>query len=182
MLLLLCLTGCHVHQLSSQYAPLEQIREQPISFSDNIVTIRKTIWVANLADYLRRNKPGTPDYISDMIHERVHSIREQRMGTLLFICRYAVDRTFMWREEQIAVYFALMYLKRNRCRIDVDFIARGMSDYCTLFLQPMVSYNDAKHWIRAVLQGRWQPPIPKEDYALYALYKGLSATAVDRQK
>jgi hypothetical protein len=158
--LALCATGCgKAMDLEPELEPLERIRESKVVAAGlgdaGVRTIGETAYVANLSKFLERNPE--PLFTGTMLHERVHTIRQKREGIGKWLVKYGSDPDFMWAEEREGWYVFIQHLRVNGRQINVDQAAQVLSGYRTALGKRMVSFEDAKAWLQAVLNGSWTP-------------------------
>lgn len=158
------LSGCaRTHQLDERWRPLLEVVERPdlpLLSPTATSTIGRRIYVVNLDEWLQRFPPGSVQYDALLLHEQEHARRELRMGVDRFLARYFHDPAFQWQEEQRGWYLQIRHLVRNGQSVDARVAATILSQYRN-FQGPMVSFDDALAWVRAVLAGQWTPP-PEE--------------------
>ena len=158
LLSVLVASGCssQVHIVDEQYRPLEKVAETAIPRGSWLTTVGKTCYVNDLDEWLERNPPGSISYHGTLIHEREHTVRQLAYGLSAWIGRYLSDRAFMWAEEAIAWYIELRYYIQRGMRIDVEGVARSLSNYKNA-TGSMINYDDALRWVQDVVAGRWKP-------------------------
>ena len=145
--------------LPEKWRPLEQVRERPemLAPKTRSTTIGKTLYVADLHEWLEKYPPLSWRWKAALRHEQEHSRRQLKKGVLGWIAKYAYDRAFMWLEEQIGWYWEIKLLRQGGHQINVPALAATLHDYKNLTGR-MVSAADAVAWINLVLAGKWQPP------------------------
>jgi hypothetical protein len=151
-----------VYEVEAEWSPLKWIRQRPdmvskFGASESVIaTVARSAYVANLQEWLNDHPPGSATYRGKMAHEQVHSSRQGVLGAFLWIARYSYDLKFMWREEAAGWYAEIQELRRLGQVINVIGMALTISKYRNL-VGRMISFDDAKKWIEAVLRGEWEP-------------------------
>jgi hypothetical protein len=166
--LLFLLAGCTSHPIPELYRPLEELSERPWWLGGSaITTIHTTVWVRDIDDYFKRKPEGGSRYVSDMIHERIHSLR---MGNIFstgwFLLRYIFSTDFMWEEESIGWYFQITYLKSKGVTLSPAYTASFLLTYSNL-TGSMLTPEGALQWAKDVYSGKWKPDITEEEWKLY---------------
>lgn len=147
------------HPLEGRWRPLVKVVERPSlpGLSERATTtVGDTVYVADLERWLAEHPPGDPRYDAVLLHEQVHARRQGEQGLEGWLDRYLNDRAFMWSEEQLGWYEQIQELKRRGLGIDAAALARNLAGYGNL-AGPMVSEQEARAWVDAVLAGQWRP-------------------------
>lgn len=160
ILLALCATGCKKGMdLPPEFAPLEQLKVSKVVAAglgdSGIRTIGETAYVADLDKFLAKNPE--PLFTGTMLHERVHTIRQAKMGLTKWLGKYVTDPDFMWEEEAEGWFVFIQYLRSKGQGINIDQTAKVLSGYKTILGKRMVSFADAKAWVQSVMNGTWTP-------------------------
>lgn len=169
ILVLITLSGCMmgdkkedgtpaVRRVEAEYTPLKWIRERPdvLLSSTAITTVGENAYVVDLGEWLERHPPGSPTYVAKLAHEQVHSIRQHKKGTFLWVSKYLWDTDFMWEEEQRGWYVEITQLRKRGKRVSPEGVAAALKGYKNISGR-MVSYEEALKWVKDVLAGRWTP-------------------------
>jgi len=176
---MLPITGCASHPIPEIFLPLETISEKPFNLGEEaIVTIHNDVWVGDVEEYLKLKPEGSPLYVGDMIHERVHSIRMGNIfSTAWWLFNYVFDEEFMREEECIGWYFELVYLRSRGIIKPLPYTANFLLTYENLGGKMFDTKEEALQWVVDVFSGKWKPDISEEEWALYYtdLLKALEA-------
>jgi len=166
ILFAICATGCvgKSVDLAPEFAPLEHLRESKViaaGMNDSGVrTIGETAYVLDIGKFMARNPE--PVFTGMMRHERVHTIRQKKAGITKWLVKYGTDPDFMREEEYLGWYEHITYLRSKGVGINVDQVAKILSGYKTILGKRMVSFDKARAWAVAVLNGTWKPPTLSE--------------------
>ena len=165
--LILLFAGCNTHPIPDTFLPLEELVERPWSGS-YVTTIHTAMWVENIEHYLETKPEGSPLYVGNMIHERIHSLRMGNwFGTISFVFQYVLSTEFMWEEESICWYYELMYLNSQNIIKPYAYTAAFLTTGYANITGSMISPVDALRWVHDVFNGKWKPDISEEEEDLY---------------
>lgn len=145
--------------LEEEWRPLERIRERPdmLAPETRATTIGRTLYVADIKDWISEHPVGSPEWKAVLRHEQEHARRQLKTGVLKWIAKYIWDRKFMWEEEKQGWYHQLRVLRQYGQRIIPEAVAANLESYKNLTGR-MISYADALAWVKEVLANRWKPP------------------------
>ena len=155
VMIVLYISGCTAElKLDGRWLPLEAVKENPAQPSGVVTTIAPYNWVKRFPESSHHRE-------ALLRHERVHAFRQLRMGRANFIAKYAINKKFRWREEQLAMYVGLTYLKNKGYTINIDNISKFVSGPS---YRGMISYSEARQWLLDMLSGKWNPDgkLPEE--------------------
>lgn len=149
-ILVILLAGCsaNTYQLAPEWAPLQQIVERDLPFvSDTaITTMGHNVYTVDLGSWLVRNPPGSPQFMSKMAHEQVHSIRQLDYGLYSWLFNYLTDDDFKWEEEKAGWEQEIRIARKYGIGRTDEQYAKILSE----MYQEMVSYDDALIWVRTI--------------------------------
>lgn len=158
--LIILLIGCNSQLLPDKWKPLEEIVELPFLPDDvGALTIGATMYVKSLEDWNNYSELGKNGHL---IHERIHSIRQQREGTFFWILKYLFNKDFMTYEEQLAWYVELKYLLDNKCNIDSYY--ERLVIYENFEGKMFKNKKEMIQWIEDVKIGSWKPEETTTNY------------------
>lgn len=158
LLLVFLAVGCTSQNLGGEWRPLERITASKIlsPSKTGARTIGSTVYVYDLKTWLAQHPE--PLLTAVLKHEQVHAHRQLNYpdGETRWIQRYLTDPAFAWEEEQVGWYEQITYARAHGVVFIPEGLAKALSDYRTL-AGPMVSYDEALAWVRAVISGHWHP-------------------------
>lgn len=162
-------TAVKTHDLGPEWSPIRQIRVRGISSgptgavlglaiaSDSTVTtIAPYVYVKDVATFLRRNPPGSPQFRALLSHEREHAKRQLARGLYSWLWNYLYDKEFALDEEKHGWYHELMFYRKAGLPIARDVVAATLANYVNLTGR-ITTFDDARRWVDDVLAGKWTP-------------------------
>lgn len=150
--------GYETYEVEPEFTPLKRISERPdlVLSSTAITTVGETAYVVDLDEWLGKHRPGSATYVAKLAHEQVHSIRQNKKGTFLWVSKYLWDTKFMWEEEQQGWFVEITQLRKRGKFVKAEAVAALLAGYKNL-RGKMVDYEEALKWVKDVLAGRWTP-------------------------
>jgi len=164
--ILLCLVLCsctNKYQLPDKWKPLETVIDRPGYGEDDwwTTTLGSSVFVADLDAWLDFKKPGGSEFEATMRHERVHAIRQEKIGLVKYVWKYLTDQKFRWHEEQLGWYVGL----RTKDEYGVKWDIKSVVDSLRNYWPSLGSRPDIQAWVTAVKNKKWRPEpgeLPKE--------------------
>lgn len=144
--------------LDAKHFPLKHLAENPIltlTFEPTeAMTIGDTVYVHDLEEFLSE----IPEFrlTALLLHEQVHSIRQQAYGVFPWILKYLVDKNFALHEEKLGWAAHLLWLRDHGHDINRDVAAYSLSNYMVL-TGYLISEEDARIWVDQVLDQGLRP-------------------------
>lgn len=150
------LVGCTPPKLKLEYKyrPLKYVVQNRFQPKEVVTTVDHFLFVKNLEAWKKSFPAGSIWREALLRHERVHTFRQRKYGLQKWLAKYATDKKFRWREERIANYVGLTYLKSKGAFFDIEKHAKFLSGSAYF---NMVSYDEAKKFLLEVQAGTWKP-------------------------
>lgn len=154
--------------LPEKWHPLRYVSEQPLQSKSVITALGNTMYVPNLVEW-----QNTAEILknADLMHERVHIYRENKIGAIVFIVKYNLSKKFRLYEEKLAYYAGIRYKIKKGCSINIPEEASRIAS--SEVYGKIISYEDAKKWVKSVVNGSWvpkkgelPPPVPEPNELL----------------
>lgn len=161
LILILLFSGCQFIELDSKWKPLKYVKQNPYQPVDIYTTLGNSIYVRNLEDWQKKYPEGSQNRNWLLLHERVHSYRQAKMGLTSFTAKYAYNKEFRWNEERLAEYASLKYLMRIGALKPGEQTEKYLDSRAKFFsgeaYKKMVSYQTARQWFDSVVHKGWEP-------------------------
>lgn len=93
---------------------------------------------------------------ADLVHERVHAIRQDEVGIFMYMLHYKTNPKFRLQEEKLAYYIGMRHYMRHGHPVDTAYYANALSSDT---YEGMISYDEAKKWVEDVVSGAYNPKI-----------------------
>lgn len=142
------------YRLDKKWAPLNIIEERPDYFfvpDEMMITLGDTVYVANLDSWLSKNDPNSYRFRLHMLHERVHSYRQQKEGLIKWLLQYVFSTKFRIDEEKYGFYVGILFMQANNKEIDVvEKAGRLEAHYFGA-----ISQEQAELWVLKVINNKW---------------------------
>lgn len=145
-------TGCRSVRLEPKWLPLTHVLERYYT-TDSIWAFSPYMLVDDLDEWKKKDEV---DKAIDIIHERVHAIREEEEGLIIYLYKYYFVPGFKKREEKLAYYIHIRYMLDKKQRVNPDFYAEVLSGKLYNY---MMSYVEARQWVKNIISGAYAPPI-----------------------
>jgi len=133
------LAGCscdldHI-TLDDRWRPLKRIQKQQGIAEGIYSTVGEVILTSDPCEFLRADPVSQNGLLR---HEQLHALRQQEIGYVDYIRRYAVDLGFRADEERAAWHLQIDYVVKHGGAVDPDYIASVFTEHYMVWTREAV--------------------------------------------